>query len=407
MKLRTLATLALGTAAFFVGACGSTSNSATDAGETLTDGGGTEAAVDGSSSGVLPFKPSNIDLGGLDLSAASDVVLSGTNCPIDSESPAGPTSFLCSQDASNRVVHALLTLPDQTKISVFVMKSLRIEASTILLVNRGHLPVVLVALGTMELLGSIDVAPGTTGGAVNQAADSKGSGTGGGPAGDPGGLAGGGGSYCGLGGKGGTNTNVGGPAPTSPAPAYGTPEVVPLVAGSAGGTAIASSDGAGGGALQLVAGGSFALRAVGFVNVGGGGGAFGGQGKLGANGGGSGGALLIEASSVTIEGNLGANGGGGGQGGGNADSGEVGHPDKVAQGGHKANEGAPAGDGSFGAMLSGGDGPTSADPFVGGGGGGGGAGRIRINTTSGQAMVTGAISPPTASGCATQGLVKK
>lgn len=399
MKLSSLAAaLAIGTGAFVVGACGPTNNGAPDAAVLGSDGGGTDG-----STGVLLFKPSNIDLSGIDLSAASDVIISGTNCPIDSEDAEGVTNFVC--DFNDKVVHKILTLPDQTKISVFVMKSLRIEASTILSVDGGHLPVVLVALDKMELLGSINVTPGRAGGSFNGMTNSKGSGVGGGPAGDPSGLAGGGASYCGLGGKGGTNTAVGGSAPVAETSNYGTPEIIPLVAGSAGGTAIGNDHGAGGGALQLVAGNTFTLHAGGFVSVGGGGGQYGGQGKGGSNGAGSGGSLLIEAPSVTIQGNLAANGGGGGQG--NGDTGEDGHPDKIAQGGHTLNKGAPAGDGSFGAVLTGGDGPTSADQYVGGGGGGGGAGRIRINTTSGQATIAGVLSPPTASACATQGMLKK
>jgi hypothetical protein len=43
-----------------------------------------------------------------------------------------------------------------------------------------------------------------------------------------------------------------------------------------------------------------------------------------------------------------------------------------------------------------------------GAGGGGGAGRIRINTTTGQASLTGAtLSPTAATSCLTQGMLKK
>jgi hypothetical protein len=374
----------------------SSSSSGNGGGSSGGDGGG------GGSGGSLSFKPSNVDLSGIDTTGADDVILSGTNCPIDSEAADGPMFLLCSQDANNRVVHKIVTLPDQSRLSVFVMKSLRIEASTVLLVNRGHLPVVLVALNTMELLGSIEVAPGTTGGPFNATKYANGVGMGGGTAGDSSGLAGGGASYCGLGGKGGTNSAEMGAPPVAPTPAYGTPELVPLLPGSAGGNgALTNNGGNGGGALQLVAGTSFTLHSAGYINVGGDGGIFGGEGKDGAGGGGSGGALLIESPTVTIDGKLAANGGGGGQG--NGDSGEPGHPDKIAQGGHKMGVGAPAGNGSFGTALNGTDGPTSADTLASGGSGGGGAGRIRINTTAAAASITGAASPAVGTACLTQG----
>ena len=40
------------------------------------------------------------------------------------------------------------------------------------------------------------------------------------------------------------------------------------------------------------------------------------------------------------------------------------------------------------------------------GAGGGGAGRIRINTKSGQAVITGKVSPATTTPCATQGTLR-
>lgn len=353
---------------------------------------------------ALPFKPSNVDLSTWDLSGIGDVDLSGAGCVVDGEEAEGPVAFLCDKDFTNKGVHKIVTLPDQTRLSVFVVRSLRVEASTVLEINRGHLPVVLVATETMELVGSIDVGPGTTGGSFDAMAFSRGVGPGGGTAGDATGLAGGGGSYCGLGGKGGTTTATPGNPPVAPTPAYGTSEIVPLVAGSAGGSGALSNDvGAGGGALEIFAGTSFALHKGAFVNVGGGGGSYGGLGKDGAGGGGSGGSLLIESLVVTIDGVLAANGGGGGQG--NGDQGEPGHTDAAALGGHKPMEGDPGGTGSFGATLDGGDGASSASGLVSSGSGGGGAGRVRINSKSGAAAITGSVSPGLGTPCATQGKV--
>ena len=411
MKLRNLASLSvLGMGAMLAGACSSTTNNivngpdgggAADGGG-ATDGGDGASTTDAPSTGPLSFKPSNIDLTGWDLSKVGDVTLSGTNCIVDSEGGEGMVMMLCDATAANNALHKIVTLPDQTRLSVFVVKSLRVEASTVLQINRGHLPVVLVSLGAMELLGSIDVGPGTTGGAFNSAADAKGVGPGGGTAGDSTGLAGGGASYCGLGGKAGTNTGAGGTAPSAPTVAYGSPALVPLLPGSAGGSgALANANGSGGGALQLVAGTSFALHASGTINVGGGGGAYGGLGKDGAGGGGSGGALLIESPTVTIDGKLAANGGGGGQG--NGDLGENGHPDAVAQGGHKTGASGPGGNGSFDTTTNGLDGPSSADVGISAASGGGGAGRIRINSNAGKTTVTGAISPAQTTPCVSRG----
>ncbi len=380
--------------------------SSTSSGGAATDAG---AGADGGSS-VLGFSPSNVDLTGIDLSAADDVVLHGTNCVIDGDVAEGPTFFQCAQDVNNRVVHKNLMLGDGSHLSVFIMKSLRIDAGTTALLNRGTSPVVLVALGTMVLDGSIDVTPGIAGGSVNTAARTKGSGTGGGTAGDATGLAGGGASYCGLGGKGGTQTATMGSAPVPATSAWGGATLIPLVGGSAGGSGAVINNGpggggSGGGALQLVAGTSFELHAMGFISAGGGGGAYGGLGKDGAGGGGSGGSILIESRTVTIAGAIAANGGGGGQG--NGDVGENGAVDHAAKGGAKAMESGAGGLGSFGTTLDGADGPSSSDATLSASSGGGGAGRIRINTQTGTASITGALSPAATTACATQGTLAK
>ncbi len=387
--------------AFLLAACSSTT---TNNGGVTQDGG--SSGDGGTGGGALSFKPSNIDLTGWDLSQIGDVDLSGTNCIIDDEAAEGLTSILCDTNSGDHVVHKIVTLADQSKISIYVMKSLRIEPSTSLSLSRGHLPIVLVTTGSMEVLGSIDVLAGLVGGAFNSGIPmelGKGSGAGGGTAGDSTGLAGGGGSFCGLGGKAGTITGAT-PGTAAPAPtaAYGNATLVPLTAGSAGGNGALVNDGQGGGAVQLVAGTSFNLHAGGHINAGGSGGTFGGTTKQSSGGGGSGGAILIESPTVNLDGAVGANGGGGGQG--NGDTGDDAKADVIAKGGHKVAPGAagdPAGDGSFGAALNGGDGPSS--PTFSAGGGGGGAGRIRVNTTSGAATITGAISPAAGSACFTQG----
>lgn len=106
----------------------------------------------------------------------------------------------------------------------------------------------------------------------------------------------GGGSYCGLGGIGFLENKgiVGKP--------YGGATLVPLVGGSRGGELEAG--GAGGGALQLVAGNNIAIGKNGAV------GARGQNGSRG--GGGSGGALLLEAPTIEGNGRIDAQGGNGG-----------------------------------------------------------------------------------------------
>jgi hypothetical protein len=60
------------------------------------------------------------------------------------------------------------------------------------------------------------------------------------------------------------------------------------------------------------------------------------------------------------------------------------------------------GAGSAGSTINGSAGSGGASNGQ-NGGGGGGAGRIRINTSSGSATITGIVSPSMSTSCATQG----
>ncbi len=357
--------------------------------------GGSSAVADagsgggGGGTGTLSFSPSNVDLSGLDLSKVGDVSLSGNSCDIYSESQMWP----CVDDTM--VAKKIVTLPDQSRVSLFVVKSLRIEPSTVVHTYE-HLPIVVVALDSMTLLGSILVQPGTAGGAFNSGTQSsvKGQGPGGGAAGTTD-AAGGGGSFCGLGGRGATE----GTAAGAKTPAYGSPTLVPLQGGSAGGTGDLV-DSNGGGAIQLVAGTTFLLGPNAYVSAGGSGGVNGGTNHQEASGGGSGGAILIEAPTVMLSGVLAVNGAGGGQG--NGESGaNASADDHVAPGGRRALSGSvpsPGGDGSAAAVTNGTDGTDT--PGSAAGGGGGGAGRIRINTMDGTLDTTKAtLSPAKGSSC--------
>jgi len=295
---------------------------------------------------------------------------------------------------------------DSTPLMVFAGKNITINAGTEVLL-RGNRPAVLVSFGDITIAGRItaqdpfDKHQGQGGGFSGPASTghASGLGPGGGGANDTSGA--GGGSYCGVGGKGG---DVGVYIGSSGGVAYGTADLIPLRGGSSGGKRQQSNSGAGGGAIQLVASGKIVITAGAVINMGGLGGLSYGSA------GGSGGAVLIEGDTVTIEGNIAANGGGGGGGGIDffgAEDGDNATGDRnPAQGGAGSTGGtsgsSPGGMGSAGDTINGAaSGVAASDP----GGGGGGAGWIRINTTTGAPTINGLLSPSDATACTTTGVV--
>ncbi|MFO0740103.1 MAG: hypothetical protein U0270_29660 [Labilithrix sp.] len=253
-------------------------------------------------------------------------------------------------------------------------------------------PVIIAVSGKVDIQGLLDVSaalgylgPGGFGGT------SPGPGFGG--LSGFGNVGGGGGSYCGKGGFGIGNDKQ---SSLDTSKTYGTPELIPLVGGSAGagnnGDVTGQGRGAGGGVIQIAARGEIIVREFGAINAGGGGGIGGGSA------GGSGGAILLEAPAITILGAVTANGGGGSAGP-DAQGGRA--SDQPAQGSNGVGRG---GDGSAGATINGGDG---TQPTPGGSAsGGGGAGRIRLNTATGSATIKGIVSPSLGTPCATQGTLK-
>ena len=398
-----------------VAACSvsSTNASTPDAGPgTMPDGGGgTDSSPSGdgaTTTSPLGFTPSNVDLSGIDLTKVGDFVVDTTACSVDVES-----NLASCGDGAGVLGFKIATQADGSKVAVYVAKSITINAGKDLSIQGfgASRPLVLIALETITINGTLfgnsrgDV--GIAGGMPQKTSRMKGVGPGGGGAGTGTGAAGGG-SYCGLGGAGGVES---GTASTGGA-AYGTAEISPLVAGSSGGAGDGTG-GAGGGAIQLVAGKSITIGSAGLVHVGGGGGGFGGISGQEANAGGSGGSILLESMAVTVAGTLAANGGGGGAG----TSSDVGGAPPLDPGGADATGNAtPAAGGKAGiGPSSGGNGSGAASingtggSFTAGnaaGAGGGGAGRIRINTKSGQATVTGVFSPATTTPCTTQGTIK-
>ncbi|MFO8071206.1 MAG: hypothetical protein R6V85_04950 [Polyangia bacterium] len=337
----------------------------------------------------LPFVPSNLE--GLDLEGLDgDLVFDGTTCD------TGMLNFElgeagCTSDDSSWEYFEL-EQSDGSLIGVFAARNIRVE-QTIDLRAHGSLPIALVATGEVTIAGVLDGGPNLLTDGMSGGFDSpdvtdsshEGNGPGGGEAGaeDHGG---GGGSYCGAGGQGGNGEDSGA--------VYGHAELVPLIGGSSGGNIFS---GAGGGALQIVAGEKIRITASGAITVPGGGGQWGG--------GGSGGAVLLEAPSVIVDGTVAANGGGGSGGGsGDGESGLIG--DQPASGAYDPDSPHNAGgNGGAGDDPDGEDGLCDDPPCYIPGSGGGGAGRIRINAEQDGAEISGILSPSPETDCTTIGVI--
>jgi len=331
--------------------------------------------------GPLGFTPSNFTLTGLDAgqggdAGASDVMV--TQSCTDSNCLPAPATIMTSSG---------------TSAALYVFDSLTVIQSAALRFT-GTLPVIVVVQTTANIQGQILVnGSDTTAGPGGFFGANAGAGSGqpGFSAGFPASASGGAG-YCGSGGSGAATSQ---PAATGGMP-YGSPSLVPLIGGSAGGAENGSFSGPGGGAIEIVAGQGITIGAFGAINAGGGG----GDGYANAGGGGSGGAILLEAPVVTVGGTLAANGGGGGQSVGSLMSG--GGSDATANAQPAPGFGGVGGSGSAAASINGTSG-VGPDAGNGVGAGGGGAGRIRINTASGSASITGTVSPALTTPCATQG----
>jgi len=219
-------------------------------------------------------------------------------------------------------------------------------------------------------------------------------------------LGGGGGGYATSGGDGGGLANASANQPGGAS--FADPTLVPLRGGCAGGKALAlSASGHGGGAIQLSSSDSIELTSNGRILA---------NGYLGAltippsvtvysvAGGGSGGAILLEAPNVVLRGSsvLAANGSGGQAGDGAA-------PTNPKDG--TASKGGTCQPANAGICTNGGDGGTATMPSQAAnlsdngfsssaGGGGGAAGVIRINVLSGAAATDPAavISPSATQG---------
>jgi hypothetical protein len=371
----------------------------------------TDTTIDGGAGPLaLGFKPSNLpDLGAV--VKTQDLVFS-TSCSTFYTLDTDAGSIQCDADGST-LAPVFLTVtqtspnPDGSpaKATVVAAPNIVIEPAVEVRVQ-GSAPLAFVASGRVSIGGRLRVratSNAAVAGGFSAPQDTivGGNGPGGGAPGVGGGAAGG--TYCGLGGIGG-----GGAAAGQPAVPYGAARLVPLVGGSSGGNGslvgLATPAGAGGGAVELVAGQLVEVLAQGHVNAGGGGAGGGGCG-VNASGGGSGGAILVEAPKVTIAGALAANGGAGAS---------VCAPETAIDGTDDASRAISStsdegngGSGSGGPTRDGA--PGTVGTQLGGdgaGGGGGGAGRIRVNAGAGGADFSGGVlSPDPSTGCASQGAI--
>ena len=259
----------------------------------------------------------------------------------------------------------------------------------------GTRPLVLVATGTINVQGILDVAS-HRGGTQGPASDAAGCNAGTAPTQTSGGA---GGSFGGNGGGGAaTNGGTGGVA-------GGVLSVTALrggCPGQAGSDAMAMNRGGdgghGGGAVWLFAGTSISIG--GNINASGSSGVNAdAASSSGGGGGGAGGYVGLESPSITVSGSVFANGGGGGEASGNASTGLPGTDSPNATtaglGGNGGSAfGSDGGNGSLAGTLNGQAGsavcttPCTTPPS--GGGGGGGAGIIKTVP----ANTLGNVSPP-------------
>jgi hypothetical protein len=361
-------------------------------------GSGSTTTHDGAGSGggtLLGFTPSNVDTATLDTNGVGDVQFAA-----DETIETDRGGLLGS---AGNYTYQEIPQASGPPLGVFVVNSFTITAGVTARVL-GADALVIVALDTIRIDGSLlgnsmdpDKGPGAT--LQSDTGNVPGAGPGGGGPGSATTSAGGGG-YCGAGGAG--ASLAGATDDALAGPAFGNAALVPLLPGSNGGSGGVSPGGNGGGAIQLVA--AHGITVTGIVNVGGNGGEESGAYQLGfannqqGSGGGSGGAILLEAPTVALSGTLAANGGAGG---GNAQGSAATASATPAPGGPADASHAAGGDGSGGSTVAGVQGSAVAGSAS--GGGGGGAGRIRVDTTTGQATLGGIVSPSPTTSCVSVG----
>lgn len=388
---------ALVTALVLSGCTVTTDGSRAD-GSSGTDGGadlpGDDPQSGNPKSGELSFSPANVPADAA-LAATGDWIFNTDTCgstKVTIDTAKGTVS--CAGQPKGAFTFKAIAQVDTSQgtltAGLFVTRRLVIEPSMVVDVV-GNRPLVIVALETATIQGALRASAidyQSNGGGFDGVREvARGNGPGGGQ-GAVARVGAGGGGHCGVGG----GEAAGGKA-------YGRPTNSPLVGGSAGGGSRFASSGAGGGAVQIVAGTSMEVSATGSIAVSGAGSSW-----L-SGGGGAGGAILLEGPLVSVFGVLAANGGGGSETGSSNDGADGSASADPAKGGPgNCSICGSGGDGAAGATIAGQTG-TQIDAAQGQGGGGGGAGWIRLNTKSGSATIgaTAVISPALSTPCATQG----
>ncbi|MBN2526608.1 MAG: hypothetical protein JXR76_09445 [Deltaproteobacteria bacterium] len=369
----------------------------TGAEDTVSDMDTEDTSTEVPLSAVIPFQISNVDMSSMVWKEPGELNFKGSSC----EHHASINTDSCDIDciSSSSVQCWIMTQPDRSEVAIIYAKAISV-AKNIKVTLEGQRPLILISQssifvdGKVEGSDSVSNGRGTLGGF---SVDVGGPGKGERPLED-GGT--GGGAYCGTGGDGGRLDDEY-PGGTGGAP-YGNAEIIPLQGGSSGGSQGLWKGGAGGGAIQLVAKETIEIGPIGFISLPGRGGDIEGQG------GGSGGAVLLEAPSIAVKGSIAVNGGGGG--GGKNRGGYTGGPNDSPAPGGVEDRMPKGGDGSAGKGIDGlagenHDKETHSSASV-AGGGGGGAGWIRLNTTTGEAKIEGIVSPSLETSCASIGTLK-
>lgn len=327
--------------------------------------------------------PSNI----FDVACATEVALTppaGATVTFGGASPAITCAPHCG-DGTTTAIAATATLSpiDAPDLAVFCLSELSVPADvTIGYLGTADFAVALSVSSTAEIAGEIDLSGneefggpgGSNGGALSAAAGSSGFGlcvgTGGGRAGGSGdsraAAGGGGGGFTGPGGSGGDGQALSNGAIATggnSANGCGSDNLIPLTSGSGGGSGADANctgscgwpGGGSGGGLQISAATSITITAGGALTASGSDGV-GDASQSGGGGGGSGGAILLEAPTLSILGDITVNGGDGGTAG-----------------------AGPGGIGANAAQTDGTVGTSQTDVGEGGSGGGGGRGIVRLN----------------------------
>lgn len=364
------------------------------------------SAIWSTASGAFPTIPCEFSLDRCGERATLNTETGATNC-FDGAGKALVIPFRVSSQGS---------ATSNDKIAVFNCASLLVEQGVQFRVS-GKNPVMFAVRGTATIAGQILAnatgslpGPGGFGPPSGKHQSGLGLGAGHGPSvplqlNSCGGISGAGGaSYCGRGAPGGQVVDGG--IPGAAGNLYGSQHFAPLLGGSSGGNGgVLTGAGAGGGAVHIAATTSIEIPSTGLIHAGGGGG-YGGC-YDGPSGAGSGGAILLEAQTITVSGTLAANGGAGG-GACDGDHGRDGTPnaDRALSNDTNYNQHLGRGGwGSGGGILDGTMGLPPTDSYYlkcSYGAAGGGSGRIRL---SGAVQIGSAavISPHPSTSCATIG----